>query len=120
MTVATSEHIGQRSTLLNDLRIALPPADLSFTQDEEWCVIRLNGEWREIRLHDYDELFAVPGLYEGLNTTSSSATLRPGFENCSRPSWTPATRQPVRCVYLISVPETAWLAKNWLTWVSSS
>ena len=66
MTVATSEHIGQRSTLHNDLRIALPPADLSFTQDEEWCVIRLNGEWREIRLHDYDELFAVPGLYECL------------------------------------------------------
>lgn len=66
MTVATSTHIEQRSTLHNDLRIALPPADLSFTQDEEWCVVRLNGEWREIRLHDYDELFAVPGLYERL------------------------------------------------------
>jgi 2-polyprenyl-3-methyl-5-hydroxy-6-metoxy-1,4-benzoquinol methylase len=66
MTVATSTHIGQRSTLHNDLRIALPPADLSFTQDEEWCVVRVNGEWREIRLHDYDELFAVPGLYEHL------------------------------------------------------
>ena len=66
MTVVTSTHIEQRSTLYNDLRIALPPADLSFTQDEEWCVIHLNGEWREIRLHDYDELFAVPGLYERL------------------------------------------------------
>jgi 2-polyprenyl-3-methyl-5-hydroxy-6-metoxy-1,4-benzoquinol methylase len=66
MTVATSTHIGQRSTLHNDLRIALPPADLSVTQDKEWCVVRLNGEWREIRLHDYDELFAVPGLYERL------------------------------------------------------
>ncbi len=66
MTVATSTHIEHRTNLHNDLRIALPPADLSFTQDEEWCVIRLNGEWREIRLHDYDELFAVPGLYERL------------------------------------------------------
>ncbi|MGB2985154.1 MAG: methyltransferase, partial [Phycisphaerae bacterium] len=66
MTVATSTHIGQRSTLHDDLRIALPPADLSLTQDEEWCVVRLNGEWREIRLHDYDELFSVPGLYEHL------------------------------------------------------
>ncbi len=66
MTVATSTHIGQRTTLHNDLRIALPPADLSLTQDEEWCVVRVNGEWREIRLHDYDELFAVPGLYEHL------------------------------------------------------
>lgn len=43
-----------------------PPGDLSLTQDEEWCVVRLNGEWREIRLHDYDELFSVPGLYERL------------------------------------------------------
>jgi len=66
MTVATSAHIGQRTTLHNGLRIALPPADLSLTQDEEWCVVRLNGEWCEIRLHDYDELFSVPGLYEHL------------------------------------------------------
>ncbi len=66
MTVATSTRIGQRSTLHNDLRIALPPADLLLTQDEEWCVVRLNGQWREIRLHDYDELFSVPGLYERL------------------------------------------------------
>ncbi|MHC4090443.1 MAG: hypothetical protein ACYSVY_09240 [Planctomycetota bacterium] len=66
MTVAASTRIGQRSTLHNDLRIALPPADLLLTQDEEWCVVRLNGEWREIRLHDYDELFSVPGLYERL------------------------------------------------------
>jgi len=29
-------------------------------------VVRLNDEWREIRLHDYDELFSVPGLYERL------------------------------------------------------
>ncbi len=66
MTVATSTCIEQRSTLAKDFRIALPPADLSLTQDEEWCVVRLNGEWREIRLHDYDELFSVPGLYERL------------------------------------------------------
>ena len=66
MTVATTTHVGQQTTLHNDLRIALPPADLSLTQDAEWCVVRLNGKWREIRLHDYDELFAVPGLYERL------------------------------------------------------
>ena len=66
MTAATSTCIGQQSTLYNDLRIALPPADLSLSQDEEWCVVRLNGKWREIRLHDYDELFSVPGLYERL------------------------------------------------------
>ncbi|MBN2562704.1 MAG: class I SAM-dependent methyltransferase [Phycisphaerae bacterium] len=66
MTVTTSTRIKQRGTLHNDLRIALPPTDLSFTQDKEWCVVRLDNEWREIRLHDYDELFSVPGLYERL------------------------------------------------------
>jgi len=66
MTVATSTCIEQRSKLANDIRIALPPAGLSLSQDEEWCVVRLNGEWHEIRLHDYDELFSVPGLYEHL------------------------------------------------------
>ncbi|MCK4661188.1 MAG: methyltransferase domain-containing protein [Phycisphaerae bacterium] len=66
MTVATNKCIEQRRALHNDLRIALPPANLSFDQDEEWCVVCMNGEWREIRLHDYDELFAVPGLYERL------------------------------------------------------
>ncbi len=36
MTVAvTSTRIGQRSTLSDDLRIALPPADLALTQDKE-------------------------------------------------------------------------------------
>ncbi len=66
MAVGMSTRIGQRSTLYGDLRIALPPADLSLTQDDEWCVVRLNGEWHEIRLHDYKELFSVPGLYEHL------------------------------------------------------
>jgi hypothetical protein len=107
MTVATSTRIGQRSTLHNDLRIALPPADLLLTQDEEWCVVRLNGEWREIRLHDYDELFSVPGLYER-------------FGSSLRPGWPLVTHRQARCERLISVPATAWLAKSSRTWVSSS
>ena len=34
------------------------------TQDAEWCVVRVDGKWRQIRFHDYDELYSVPGLYE--------------------------------------------------------
>jgi 2-polyprenyl-3-methyl-5-hydroxy-6-metoxy-1,4-benzoquinol methylase len=26
----------------------------------------VNGEWRQIRIHDYDALYAIPGLYERL------------------------------------------------------
>jgi predicted TPR repeat methyltransferase len=33
-------------------------------QDEEWCEVRLDGETRRIRFHDYAEIFALPGLYE--------------------------------------------------------
>ncbi len=46
------------------LQVALPESDMSMTQDAEWCVVRVDGEWRQIRFHDYDELFSVPGLYE--------------------------------------------------------
>jgi 2-polyprenyl-3-methyl-5-hydroxy-6-metoxy-1,4-benzoquinol methylase len=66
MTLATSTHLKHNNDETADLPIALPPADLTLSQDEEWCVVRLDGEWREIRLHDYDEIFAVPGLYERL------------------------------------------------------
>jgi len=33
-------------------------------QDIEWCVVRIRDQWRQIRFHDYDEIFAIPGLYE--------------------------------------------------------
>ena len=66
MTVAVTISAGQRRMQKNDLMIALPPADLTLAQDEEWCVVRVDGEWREIRIHDYDELFAIPRLYERL------------------------------------------------------
>jgi SAM-dependent methyltransferase len=46
--------------------IALPEPNLSMEQDAEWCVIRDEGQWREIRFHDYDELYLIPGLYERL------------------------------------------------------
>lgn len=47
-----------------ELQVALPEPSLSMTQDAEWCVVRVDGEWRQIRFHDYDALFSVPGLYE--------------------------------------------------------
>ena len=46
------------------LLVALPEPGLSMTQDAEWCVVRDNGTWRQIRFHDYCELYSVPGLYE--------------------------------------------------------
>lgn len=48
------------------LYIALPEPGLSMEQDAEWCVVRIDDEWEQIRFHDYDEVYAVPGLYERL------------------------------------------------------
>jgi len=39
-------------------------AEDQYDQDEEWCEVRLDGERRRIRFHDYHELYAIPGLYE--------------------------------------------------------
>lgn len=50
----------------NDLQIALPEKGLNLEQDAEWCVIRDKKGWREIRFHDYSEVYDVPGLYERL------------------------------------------------------
>lgn len=35
-------------------------------QDQEWVELEVNGERRRIRLHDYAEIYKVPGLYEQL------------------------------------------------------
>jgi hypothetical protein len=48
--------------------IALPPLMVSANhdQDQEWCVVDVDGQWRKIRFHDYDEIYSIPGLYETL------------------------------------------------------
>ena len=46
------------------IEVAFPPANDSLDQDEEWVVTNSAGRWRKVRLHDYHEVFAVPGLYE--------------------------------------------------------
>lgn len=38
----------------------------SLTQDTEWCWLSRNGTRQKIRFHDYDEIYAIPGLYEHL------------------------------------------------------
>lgn len=35
-------------------------------QDEEWCEVVLENQWKKIRFHDYEDIYEVPGLYETL------------------------------------------------------
>lgn len=47
--------------------VTFPGADDSASsQDEEYCIVELNGVKRRIRFHDYHEIYRVPGLYEYL------------------------------------------------------
>ena len=65
MTTGVAQASERSSTGTNgELLVALPEPSLSMTQDAEWCVVRVDDEWRQIRFHDYDELYSVPGLYE--------------------------------------------------------
>jgi len=44
--------------------IALPEPGIALGQDQEWCLVRLEDEWREVRFHDYAEVYEIEGLYE--------------------------------------------------------
>ncbi|MEX0717103.1 MAG: methyltransferase domain-containing protein [Planctomycetaceae bacterium] len=40
------------------------PGRTELDQDEEWCEVEIDGEWRRIRFHDYSDVYRIPGLYE--------------------------------------------------------
>lgn len=48
------------------LEVALPDRSRGLEQDEEWFLYKDDGRWVELRIHDYDRLFGVQGLYERL------------------------------------------------------
>ncbi|WP_163506851.1 class I SAM-dependent DNA methyltransferase [Fodinicola acaciae] len=50
----------------NQFRIALPEPSTSYDQDAEWCLVDVDGKWREFRFHDYADIYRMPGLYEQL------------------------------------------------------
>jgi len=56
----------QRDADRFSLRFPQPEAAGLLDQDEEWCEVRVDGKWKRIRLHDYHEIYDVPGLYEKL------------------------------------------------------
>lgn len=48
-----------------DMTVTFPTtAERGLDQDEEFCRVQIDGREREIRFHDYHEIYDVPGLYE--------------------------------------------------------
>jgi SAM-dependent methyltransferase len=42
------------------------PSDKAVEQDHEWCRVTVDGKTHDIRFHDYDKIYEIPGLYEHL------------------------------------------------------
>jgi len=52
---------------LTEVDVRLPQINGSTPdQDAEWCLVETPEGTRRIRFHDYDEIYAIPGLYERL------------------------------------------------------
>lgn len=49
--------------------VRLPSHEEGLSQAEEYLLLEENGATRRIRFHDYDQIFAVPGLYETVFST---------------------------------------------------
>lgn len=61
---STDLHAASLDEAREAIHVAVPPPSQNFDQDEEWFVAEVDGAWQKYRLHDYDEVFAIQGLYE--------------------------------------------------------
>ena len=64
MSVVTDEQ--SPGTASSGFNIRFPEARLNLDQNEEWFEFDVNGRSRTLRIHDYADLYRVPGLYEAL------------------------------------------------------
>ena len=64
MTTTADAYSADLRRAMDTIELALPAPGDELGQDEEWVVVKVDGEWRKIRLHNYDEVFVIPGLYE--------------------------------------------------------
>jgi predicted TPR repeat methyltransferase len=66
--VNNEDHPHRRTELIEEpFEIQFPQRSRDeVDQDEEWCEVRLAGQRRQIRFHDYAEIYAWRGLYEQL------------------------------------------------------
>lgn len=46
--------------------VRFPAVSANLDQDEEWFEFDLDGRTRRLRIHDYADMYRVPGLYEAL------------------------------------------------------
>ena len=64
MPTTQSKRLSETKHATHGLEIALPAPGEHYDQDEEWVVVHHQNTWRKVRLHDYAEVYSVPGLYD--------------------------------------------------------
>ncbi|MGH3620191.1 MAG: class I SAM-dependent methyltransferase, partial [Sciscionella sp.] len=63
----SARHAPEKSPIrVDSFKIKLPESGTNYDQDAEFCILEVNGEQRELRFHDYHEIYDIPGLYERL------------------------------------------------------
>jgi SAM-dependent methyltransferase len=65
VSIDTTRTRGRSEDPARPLAVAFP-GDEALEQDHEWCRVTVDGQTRDIRFHDYEEIYSVPGLYEFL------------------------------------------------------
>ncbi|MDM8551381.1 methyltransferase [Desulfobacterales bacterium HSG2] len=50
----------------SDYEIILPEIGEQLDQNEEWFMVKHEGQVKKVRSHDYDEIYRIPGLYEDI------------------------------------------------------
>jgi predicted TPR repeat methyltransferase len=49
---------------INELEVKFPDQKTALDQDQEWFEVQADGETKRLRIHDYDQVYQIPGLYE--------------------------------------------------------
>ena len=49
-----------------DYKVKYPEKECQLDQDEESITLVSEGRTEKIRLHDYEKLYSIPGLYEAV------------------------------------------------------
>ena len=84
-------------TDVSEFTVHMPDAsEARLDQDSEWCVVETADGRRRIRLHDYADIYAIPGLYERLfyDVLRCSSKSRWVARTVSTKRWSSASMKP--------------------------
>ncbi len=92
----------------NPLRLRYEDDEASMQQDEEWFEFIEDGQWRRLRIHDYDQVYNIPGLYEAVVYRTLKCNSPVVVIDALRDAVVLNGVHPRVCACSTSAPATAW------------